>query len=329
VNPITSFIEWVIQPLLETSEPTINKSKLSTVNTILYRPAIFNEYIGQENTKLKLSKYITGVKQRNLIFPHTLILGPSGMGKTTLTKVLANELKVPIISNIASEIITTNHLIDLIYDVNEGIVFLDEIHSMPREIAEKLYPMMEDFQFKGQNLPYFTLVGATTELGEILKNRKPFVYRFKQHLELEKYNIQDLIKIVRQYKEHAFPNEIIREEIYEIIARNARNNPRTLISLLEATIYFNGDIGAVLETCNIIKDGFTRTDIKLLVYLAYNPKGVGLESITGYLDTSAINYKYEIEPYLLQEGMILKTGRGRIISDQGILFLQRLGVKYV
>ncbi len=325
---IGSFFEWVVKPFVSQDEiqefPSNNTTETEQITTI-FRPSTFSEYIGQYKAKRLLETYMLGVIKRNIVFPHVLIHSSPGMGKTTLARLLSKELKVNFIETIASEIKDVAKLLDLIYKVKDGILFLDEIHAMPREIAEKLYPMMEDFQFDGNNIPYFTLIGATTELGEIIKNRKPFMQRFKIPIELEKYTIEDLIIIAKQYKNSMFPRDELAEDKYRTIAQNCRYTPRIAITLLESTIYFDGDIGDVLDVFGIVKDGYTTKDIKLLKYILSNKTGVGLDGLASYLDTSVANYKYEIEPYLLQNGLIIRTPRGRKISEQGIQLLREIG----
>jgi len=312
------FISWLVEPFVdilveEKEEKYIDKSRI-------FRPLNFEEYIGQKNAKELLKNYITGIKQRNVVFPHTLIYGIAGCGKTTLARIIAKELNVNFISIIASDLEESEEIISKINETDGGILFVDEIHSLNREIAEKFYPLMEDFK----NVKPFTLIGATTELGEILNNRKPFVDRFKIIIELENYSIEDLVKIICQYKNKVFANETIENETYKIIAENCRNTPRTAIRLIEATIYFNGNIARVLKCCNILQNGLTTKDLKVLEYIASNEKGVGLNSIAQYLDTSTQNYIYNIEPYLLQNNLITRTSRGRKITQRGYQTIKEL-----
>jgi len=319
-------IKWFLDPLiniLQNNEYNCLENQKLYLNNKLFRPSTFEEYIGQNKTKEILKNYILGTSSRNKVFPHTLIHGNAGFGKTTLSEILAVELNVKYHSTIGSEI---KHLEDIIRKINlvdGGILFIDEIHSMGRDIGELFYTIMEDFQSSSSDLKPFTLVGATTELGELIKNRKPLVDRFKIIIELENYNIEDLVKIGVQYKQKVFPEDTIINNTYKVLAENCRSTPRNLIRLLEATIYFN-NINKVLNSFSIIKDGFTIKDLEVLHYLKENIKGVGLNNIASYLNTSSENYVYNIEPYLLQKGLLIRSGRGRKITERGIEKIKEL-----
>jgi len=304
-------------------EDKINLENKITTKPSLFRPKTFDEYIGQKRAKKIFDNYIGAIIERKLVFPHTLIHGNPGMGKTTLAKIIANELEVSLVENIASEMKNFEKFIESVRRVNGGILFLDEIHSIGRDEVEKLYTIMEDFYFEGESIEPFTLMGATTELGEILKDRRPFYDRFKIIIELENYDLEDLTKICKQYRKMMFPFDGLHPEIYKIISKNCRGTPRTLLRLLEATIYFRGDIKEVINSFDIIKDGYTNKDLKILKYVAQE-KTVGLQGLASYLNTSTENYLYCIEPYLLGENLISRTARGRRITVKGLLTIEEL-----
>lgn len=322
MEKIHNFFGWLIEPFTEVIQENKKCNVVSLVKekaTFLnFRPNSFDEYIGQEKVKEILKQYMKGTQSRNRIFPHTLISGTSGTGKTTLAKIISNGLKVPFIESIASDLKEVKEIKEKIEKADGGILFLDEIHSISRDMAEKFYPLMEDFKYGNQSVKPFTLVGATTELGEIMRDRKPFYNRFKIDIRLDGYTQKDLIKIGRQYKERMFEEEKLHRDVYSIIARNARSTPRTMIKLLEATIYFDGNVHKVLFNFGIIQNGFSVQDLKVLKYIALNERGVGMQGIVNYLDTSAPNYIYEIEPFLLQNALLVRTPRGRKITEKGI-----------
>ena len=325
---MNKFVSWLVKPIEDALKPEETKIKEETIVEIeneqkTYRPQTFKEYVGQKRAKELVENYIIAIKKRQVIFPHTLISGKAGMGKTTLVKIIANYLGVSFYETIGSEAKDFDALREIIMNNPRGIIFIDEIHALPRDFVEKLYPLMEDFCFEGQQYPQFTLMGATTELGELLKDRRPFYDRFKLILELEGYNEKDLIKITTQYKNKVFPEDIIKLKTHRKIAKNSREIPRNAIRLLEATIYLE-DILKVLKSFSIIQEGYTYKDLQVLKYVALNKSGVGLEGLSNYLGTSKENYIYQIEPYLLKNNLVIRTPRGRKITQEGLNMIKKL-----
>lgn len=316
--------------------PKINVKEIGEIHFIetpqetermFFSPKNFDEYIGQKKVKGILIRYIENINKRNLPFPHTLIHSKPGMGKTTLARIisemLGKEMEEIISSSLPKQNKNQNILQEKIKNLNGKILFIDEIHSLPRDEVEKIYSMMESFSYNGVEIEPFTLIGATTELGEIIKSKKPFYDRFKLLLELSNYTIPELITISKQYRKEIFPDDEINPKHYTKIAENGRDTPRIVIRLTESTVYFDDDIDEMFKSFDIIYKGYTQKDLKLLEYLSKN-KVVGLQGIAAFLDTSKENYLYEIEPYLIKNGIVVRTPRGRGISDYGLSLLRTL-----
>jgi len=311
------------------------KEKIKTV----YRPQNFEQFIGQENSKeiIKLALYAS--KNRKHPFPHTLLYARPGFGKTTLARIIGNESgkEVKVIEKIATSFKTPNDIINAIEETGEGgILFIDEIHSLnPLSLVEFFYPIMEDFQIHGKYIIPFTLIGATTEKGEMLRRFKPFVDRFKIQVVFEDYTREELITIIRNYSKNLFPDLEIDIEAFKNIAGKARGTPRIAIRLLESCRDYcscnnlnkvdKALTEEILKLYQIYEDGITKTDIKVLHYLNKSDKPVGLSGIGQFLDTSQANYISEIEPFLVKQGYILRTPRGRQISEEGKNMLLRVG----
>ena len=311
-------LEIIIKP------EALDLSNLETSNhQTLWRPSNFNEYIGQQRAKQILNGYINGTKALKTTFPHLLIDGHAGTGKTTLAYLLAKQLNVPFVECVATTISSQQQLVDKIIECKGGILFIDEIHMINKKIANFILPILEDFQISGQKIRHFTLFGATTEKGILLKKFKPFVTRMKIPITLEPYTINELITLVKQYKNKTFPTQTIPENIYTEIAKNCRGTPRIAIRYLESYIFMGVDIQTVFKNYGIVKDGITETDIKILKILNEKEKGIGLKSLCAFLATSEENYLYSIENYLLEQGLITITNK-RVITEKGKQFLNSI-----
>jgi len=289
----------------------------------LWRPENFDQYKGQENLKNILKAYLNGCKEYGKIFPHTMISGPAGSGKTTISYIIAKQLNLPFVEAVTNTISSPQQFIDKLAECQGGILFLDEIHELNRKIANFILPLLEDFSINGKKIKPFTLISATTEKGSLIKKFKPFVDRMKIQKTLEPYTEADLIHIVEQFKNKTFPSISIPENVYQKISQNCKRTPRIALRYLESYIYMQKNIETVFQSYGIVKNGMNKEDIKVLQLLNEQPKGLGIKAISAYLGTSEQNYSYEIENYLLQEGYITITTR-RIITEKGKQFLKEV-----
>ncbi len=315
--------KWIAQPLsdfmdLKDTSPNPSITVYNGPRMSSFRPSTFVEYIGQSKAKdILQNTYMKAVRERGITMPHVLLYGCAGTGKTTLARIIANELRVNFREGVTSTLKNPTELISMIDEIDGGVLFLDEIHGIERSLAESIYSIMEDFKYNGMPLKPFTLIGATTELGELIATRRPFVDRFKVPIELADYTLSELAILVKQYKMVSFPHDILDNIIYDEIASNCRRTPRIAIRLLESCVYLKGDIQKVLRNFDIITQGYTLKDLEILKYIELNEKGVGLLGIASYMGTSVNNYTQMWEPYLLRNHLILRTPRGRRISDAG------------
>lgn len=322
--------EWYI-PEKNTPQEIIIKPEALDVSILeedkdqkyLWRPSKFNEYIGQENLKDIIEARIRGCQKRGENFPHMLIDGSAGCGKTTIAYLTAKYLDVPFVECVANTIQSPQQFVDKLAEAQGGVFFIDELQEINKKVANFILPLLEDFQINGKRIKKFTLFACTTELGTLIKKFKPLVERMKIQKTLEQYNQQELINIIKQFKEKSFTEENIEDNIYFVIAENCRGVPRMGLRILENYIFMNKSIDDVLKAEGIIKEGLTITDIKILKLLSEQPKGIGLKAISAYLGTSEQNYLYKNEGYLLKRGLITITSR-RIITENGKEFLNGL-----
>ncbi len=313
---------------------------------VTLRPSSWDEYIGQEKIKKNLKVFIEASKKRNEALDHILFFGPPGLGKTTIANIIATEMNTNIKTTAAPMIEKAGDLAALLTNIEEGdILFIDEIHRMSPAIEEILYPAMEDFrldiiigsgpaaQTVKIDLPRFTLIGATTRAG-MLSN--PLRERFGMHFRMQFYTPEELTQIVDQAA-HKLEKPSQKKASVEI-ARRSRGTPRIALRLLKRVRDFSevaNENEVTLERARYALDelgvnhlGFDEQDIQLLELLvSAKSKPMGLSTIGAALSEDEGTIEDVLEPYLIANGYIERTARGRIATQKSYEHFKLGGVK--
>lgn len=299
------------------------------------RPQTLDDYIGQQKAKKNLKVYIEAAKQRGESLDHVLFFGPPGLGKTTLAGIIANEMGTHMKITSGPAIGKPGEMAAILSNLQEGdILFVDEIHRLNRQVEEVLYPAMEDYVIdivigKGPSarsvrldLPKFTLIGATTRAGML---SAPLRDRFGVVNRMEFYTPEELADIV-EHSARILDVEIDEEGAMEL-ARRSRGTPRLANRLLKrvrdfAQIKYDGKIDKkvtdfALDLLEVDKLGLDNTDRQIIETMIHHFGGgpVGLETLAVSIGEDAGTLEDVYEPYLVQNGLILRTPRGRMASD--------------
>lgn len=316
----------LIEPQVMHEEETIDRA---------IRPKMLVDYTGQDHVKIQMDIFISAAIKREEPLDHLLIFGPPGLGKTTLANIVANEMGVSIRTTSGPVLEKAGDLAALLTNLEENdVLFIDEIHRLSPVVEEILYPAMEDYQLDimiGEgpaarsiklDLPAFTLIGATTRAGALTS---PLRDRFGIVQRLEFYNTKDLTEIVKR-SAHFLNLTIDHEGSFEV-ARRSRGTPRIANRLLRrvrdyADVKTNGIVSQetaalALDMLEVDHQGFDIMDRKLLEAIIHKFMGgpVGLDNVAAAIGEERETIEDVLEPFLIQQGFLQRTPRGRIATD--------------
>ncbi len=307
--------------------------------------------IGNENIKKQIDIAISSARHRNMAPPHMLLSGHPGCGKTSMAKEVAKRLKTDFISLMPENLKDQRTLMELLdslnftgYDnlgnrtneIKPTVVFIDECHRLPMYGQEKLGIIMENFSIdtgkvgKLYWVPYFTIIGASTLIGNL---SKPFLDRFKLNFFFEVYNLEDSVEIVRFHAKRLEVN--ITNKASKDIAVRGRGVPRTMISYLERCRDMMHSINSQVITSQlssmafdgmeIDRQGFNKIELKILKTLYDSDKPISLENLAMVTGESRKTLANEVETYLIKQGYLVRSGKGRIVTPKGRVYLEEEG----
>lgn len=304
--------------------------------------------IGHEKMKKQLEIAVKSAKKRNRAVPHILLEGAAGCGKTTTAHLLAKELGTPFLSAIPNDMADRKSVKKVLDNLNHDcyddmgnrvgiikptVLFFDEIHNMPLKGQELLGLAMERFILESDKpdkfywTPYFTMVGATTMSGKL---SKPFRDRFKLNFTFQPYGEEEMCQIIRMHTSRL--NVKMLPSAVREVAKRSRGTPRTAVGFIESIrdrliaedlrIAFPNLVRDAFEDMGIDEEGFTTTELKIMTALLEAGMPVGLENLAIVTEEDKKTIREKAEPYLIRKGMIIVSGKGRILTDKGMEYIR-------
>ncbi|WP_368486062.1 Holliday junction branch migration DNA helicase RuvB [Spiroplasma sp. DGKH1] len=317
------------------------------MSTYNFRPQTFTQYIGQEQIKKNLTLAIAASKLKQEPLDHIIIAGASGLGKTSLAYLIAKVTNSKLHVLHGPNLQKPSDLISCLTQLHDyEIVFIDEIHSIAKEVGEILYPVLEDNQLnlvigKDYNtrvinlaLPKFTLIGATTLVHQL---PSPLLNRFLHHFYLSPYQPTEICQIITTTMEKY--HLILDSNVVAYLASFTRNNPRQAVNLLKHVYDYSlvvnktnltlAEVQDILTNLNYAPAGLNRLEINYLLTIneLFGTQPVGLVSLSQVINEPLLTITNVIEPYLLQQGFLIKTPRGRVLTSNGLAIIAQLREK--
>lgn len=294
-----------------------------------FRPTSFNEFIGQHQNKEIIKEAMQGIRMGELF--HFFFYAKPGVGKTSMARLIQKELDAEMVELIGKQITneTLVNTMNQFYNSKKEycILFVDEVDSVKAELCKIMNPMIEDFKLGDKHLRPFLFIGCTINKNVLIqRGNGDFLGRINYSIMFDKYNADDIKTILNQYIKQVYPKEVFSTKAVEIIAQNARNEPRKAIHMLKH-YRINKDINSMIANFKIICNGLTAHDITVLKVL--NTKYPKTMSASALSQTSGVNtndYIMDIEPYLVEEGLVERPHK-RVITVKGIELLNKLEVK--
>lgn len=308
------------------------------------------QMIGHENTKTQIRRAVESAVARNVAIPHMLFAGAPGCGKTTMAKEIAKISKASFVKAVPEDMKDYSAVLSLLEQLNHTgydsrgnrigrihptVIFFDEIHAMPLKGQEKLGIAMEEWQIESTHanryiwLPFFTIIGATTNDGKL---SKPFRDRFKLRFVFQTYEEPELTNIVKVHADRL--KIMISAKAARDIAKRSKGTPRIAVGYLErvrdmalslkSELITSGITKRTFEEMRVDEEGLTETEIKVLKSLYNAGTSVGLDNLSIITNESAKTLTESVEPFLIQRGLILRSGKGRVLTSSGKKYVERL-----
>lgn len=288
-----------------------------------FRPQTWDQFVGQKEAVAlaqdMAEQFKIGMKA------HMILSALPGHGKTSYIQLFSNSIGAHLIYRIGNAV-TIETLPSILQEINNSLIpcvfFIDEIDTMDKAMIKMMNPVVESFELEGQHITPFVFACATINKTVLAKNNPDFLDRLKYEINFTRYEVEELVKIIKQVHDQIYNDKPIPAEAYTALALNSKLNPRIAISLMEHYIV-RPNIEHVLKTRGIIKDGLTTTDIKILEYLATCPKPVGANAIALKCTLSQQEYEKQYEPFLFEFGYLNRLP-SRVITAHGREFLATL-----